>query len=95
MQVTKGTWRMCEQCVPGSLSSSPTQEPGNEANHCHTAKTTGSWVGPGKRGYNLLKGLGDHGTRFAHSIVVAFLVIQQSSFTCLLMLGDLEFILIP
>ena len=23
MQVTKGTWRMCEQCVPGSLSSSP------------------------------------------------------------------------
>ena len=32
MQVTKGTWRMREQCVPGSLSSSPTQEPGNEAN---------------------------------------------------------------
>ena len=31
MQVTKGTWRMREQCVPGSLSSSPTQEPGNEA----------------------------------------------------------------
>ena len=31
MQVTKGTWHMCEQCVPGSLSSSPTQEPGNEA----------------------------------------------------------------
>ena len=23
MQVTKGTWRMSEQCVPGSLSSSP------------------------------------------------------------------------
>ena len=23
MQVTKGTWRMREQCVPGSLSSSP------------------------------------------------------------------------
>ena len=22
MQVVKGTWRMCEQCVPGSLSSS-------------------------------------------------------------------------
>ena len=22
---------MCEQCVPGSLSSSPAQEPGNEA----------------------------------------------------------------
>ena len=32
MQVTKGTWRMREQCVPGSLSSSPAQEPGNEAN---------------------------------------------------------------
>ena len=31
MQVTKGTWRMCEQCVPGSLSSSPAREPGNEA----------------------------------------------------------------
>ena len=33
MQVTKGTWRMREQCVPGSLSSSLAQEPGNEANH--------------------------------------------------------------
>ena len=32
MQVTKGTWRMHEQCVPGSLSSSPAREPGNEAN---------------------------------------------------------------
>ena len=32
MQVTKGTWRIREQCVPGSLSSSPIQEPGNEAN---------------------------------------------------------------
>ena len=31
MQVTKGTWRMREQCVPCSLSSSPAQEPGNEA----------------------------------------------------------------
>ena len=31
MQVTKGIWRMREQCVPGSLSSSPAQEPGNEA----------------------------------------------------------------
>ena len=31
MQVTKGTWRMREQCVPGSLSSSPAREPGNEA----------------------------------------------------------------
>ena len=31
MQVTKGTWRMHEQCVPGSLSSAYTQEPGNEA----------------------------------------------------------------
>ena len=34
MQVTKGTWRMREQCVPGSLSSSPEQEPGNEASTC-------------------------------------------------------------
>ena len=33
MQVTKGTWRMHEQCVPGSLSSSPAQQPGNEASH--------------------------------------------------------------
>ena len=32
MQVTKGTWRMREQCVPGSLSSAYAQEPGNEAN---------------------------------------------------------------
>ena len=31
MLVTKGTWRMREQCVPGSLSSSPAREPGNEA----------------------------------------------------------------
>ena len=31
MQVTKETWRMREQCVPGSLSSSPAREPGNEA----------------------------------------------------------------
>ena len=31
MQVTKGTWHMCEQYVPGSLSSSPAQEAGNEA----------------------------------------------------------------
>ena len=31
MQVTKGTWRMRKQCVPGSLSSSPAREPGNEA----------------------------------------------------------------
>ena len=31
MQVTKGTWCMREQCVPGSLSSSPAGEPGNEA----------------------------------------------------------------
>ena len=35
MQVTKGTWRMREQCVPGSLSSSPAREPGNEANVMH------------------------------------------------------------
>ena len=31
MQVTKETWHMREQCVPGSLSSSPAREPGNEA----------------------------------------------------------------
>ena len=31
MQVANGTWRMRKQCVPGSLSSSPAQEPGNEA----------------------------------------------------------------
>jgi len=33
MQVTKGTWRMCEECVPGSLSSSHAQEPGKEASN--------------------------------------------------------------
>ena len=32
MQFTKGTWRMREQCVPGFLSSSLAQDPGNEAN---------------------------------------------------------------
>ena len=31
MQITKGTWCMGEQCVPGSLSSSLAQEPGNKA----------------------------------------------------------------
>ena len=31
MQVTKGTWCMCIQCVPGSLFLPPTPEPGNEA----------------------------------------------------------------
>ena len=31
MQVTKGTWRMREQCVPGSFFSAHAQEPGNEA----------------------------------------------------------------
>ena len=31
MQVTKGTWHMREQCVPGSLPSSPAREPGNKA----------------------------------------------------------------
>ena len=35
MQVTKGTWSMREQCVPGPLSSSPAQEPGNEARGLH------------------------------------------------------------
>ena len=33
MEVTKGTWRMCAQIVPGSFSSSPTREPGNEAKY--------------------------------------------------------------
>ena len=32
MQVTKGAWRLREQFVPGSLSSSPASEPGNEIN---------------------------------------------------------------
>ena len=33
MQVTdtKGTWRIREQCVPGSLFSCPAREPGDEA----------------------------------------------------------------
>ena len=31
MHVTKEAWLMHEQCVPGSLSTSPSQEPGNEA----------------------------------------------------------------
>ena len=45
MQVTKGTWRMHEQCVPGSLSSSPAQEPGNEANGNTTwAKKLRAWM---------------------------------------------------
>ena len=40
MQVTKGTWRRREQCVPGSLSSSPAQEPGNEARCMHEGRST-------------------------------------------------------
>ena len=36
MQVTKGTWCMREQCVPGSLSSSHARELGNEAKNSHT-----------------------------------------------------------
>ena len=31
MQVTKGTWHIHEQCIPGSLPSSLAREPGNEA----------------------------------------------------------------
>ena len=49
MQVTKGTWRMREQCVPGSLSSSPAQEPGNKASICTdvlTVITTMDQSGP-------------------------------------------------
>ena len=33
MQVTKETWPMREHCVPGSLCSSPAQEPGNKARY--------------------------------------------------------------
>ena len=44
MQITKGTWRMREQRVPGSLSSSPAQEPGNEANECSSCA---DFTGPG------------------------------------------------
>ena len=44
MQVTKGTWRMREQCVPGSLSSSPAQEPGNEATPLAAAGISASWL---------------------------------------------------
>ena len=44
MQVTKGTWCIREQCVPGSLSSSPAREPGNEA-ICAFALYTGSASG--------------------------------------------------
>ena len=40
MQVTKGTWRMREQCVPGSLSSSPAREPGNEAKEVRDGDVT-------------------------------------------------------
>ena len=40
MQVTKGTWRIREQCVPGSLSSSPAQEPGNEAKVIHVKQAS-------------------------------------------------------
>ena len=41
MQVTKGTWRMRKQCVPGSLSSSPAREPGNEASILTDLKKAG------------------------------------------------------
>ena len=41
MQFTKGTWHIHEQCVPGSLSSSPAHNTCNKANtdsytHAHT-----------------------------------------------------------
>ena len=44
MQVTKGTWCMRKQCVLGSLSSSPTQELGNEAtlDVTHVIKVSGA-----------------------------------------------------
>ena len=41
VQVTKETCHMREQCVPGSLPSSPTWEPGNEAS-LHYAITLSS-----------------------------------------------------
>ena len=40
MQVTKGTWRMREQSVPGSFSSSPAQEPGNKGRYNSEGKFT-------------------------------------------------------
>ena len=50
MQVTKGIWRMREQCVPGSLSSSPAQEPGNEARKRPAALTTTFFTKCGRKG---------------------------------------------
>ena len=53
MQVSKGTWCLRKQCVPGSLSSSPTQEPGNECLlrpmwWCHHSLVpTPLWMGGG------------------------------------------------
>ena len=46
MQVTKETWRMHEQCVPGSFSSFPAQEPGNEARYAqfHSKNKLFNWL---------------------------------------------------
>ena len=41
MQVTKRTWCIREQCVPGSLSSFPAREPGNEASLRSSGKNLG------------------------------------------------------
>ena len=41
MPVTKGTWCMHKRCVPGSLSSSPAQEPENVASIFQVNK--GTW----------------------------------------------------
>ena len=68
MQVTKGTWRMREQCVPGSLSSAHAQEPGNEArqNYEYTvAKQNGvgaEWV---ELFITLTKGMGNQRMDFS------------------------------
>ena len=55
MQVTKGTWRMCEQCVPGSLSSSHAQEPGNEAIMSHDSSSIEIDVYSNRKSLRLLK----------------------------------------
>ena len=56
-----GTWRMREQCVPGSLSSSHAQEPGNEATLWNTKVCVnqvvhgfiGKCLGPSKHSQSL------------------------------------------
>ena len=57
MQVTKGTWRMHEQSVPRSLSSSPAQEPGNEARHETNPEHVRYRVYPGHAHYRVFNSL--------------------------------------